>query len=240
MLENINPQSNQPVLGMRRRAQNNFLYLLGGLLFLFMLVPTLRLFSWGAVEVDLLRSLLLVAFSLFTIISVWSLHREQKIFRVGLALSVLNIGSAVTMLFFPTWAIEMVSAVLIIVFSVLSCYIAGRHVFGLQATDGNSLIGAVCVYLLLGLIWALVYDMLSFIWPTGSFQGLTIQGNSFQFDNFLYFSFVTLTTAGYGDITPLNPMVRTLAYMEMITGQFYMAILVSGLVAHFMGQRMSK
>ena len=48
-----------------------------------------------------------------------------------------------------------------------------------------------------------------------------------------------LTTAGYGDITPLNPLIRTVAYFEMITGQFYMAILVSGLVAHFMGLRMA-
>ena len=67
-----------------------------------------------------------------------------------------------------------------------------------------------------------------------------MQGDGIHIDNFLYFSFVTLTTAGYGDITPLNPIIRTLAYLEMITGQFYMAILVSGLVAHFMGQRMPR
>jgi voltage-gated potassium channel len=122
----------------------------------------------------------------------------------------------------------------------LSCFIAGRHVFSWRETDANSLTGAVCVYLLLGLIWALIYKVLAYLWPVGSFQGISIQGEGINIDTFLYFSFVTLTTAGYGDITPLNPMIRTLAYLEMITGQFYMAILVSGLVAHFMGQRMTR
>ncbi|MFZ4699260.1 MAG: potassium channel family protein, partial [Candidatus Methylumidiphilus sp.] len=118
--------------------------------------------------------------------------------------------------------------------------IAGRHVFSWRDTDVNSLIGAVCVYLLLGLIWALAYEALAIVWPEHSFQGLNLDNDTFHIDSFLYFSFVTLTTAGYGDITPLNPIVRTLAYLEMITGQFYMAIMVSGLVAHFMGQRMSR
>ena len=224
---------------MKKRLENNFFYLLGGLLSLFMLIPGLRLFAGTALEVDLLRSLVLVAFSLFTVISVWSLYREGVIFRIGLGLAVLNIVVAVAALFFHTHAVELCAFVLVILFSGLSCFIAGRHVFSWRETDANCLTGAVCVYLLLGLIWALLYELLGFLWPIGAFQGLTAQENSFQFDSFLYFSFVTLTTAGYGDITPLNPMVRTIAYLEMITGQFYMAILVSGLVAHFMGLRMS-
>jgi hypothetical protein len=228
----------EPVVGMKKHAQNNFVYLLGGLLFLFVLIPALRLFSGSALEVSLLRPLLLVVFSLFTVISVWSLYREGVLFRIGLWLAGLNIVIAVAAQFSPTQFIELCAIALVTVFSVLSCFIAGRHVFSWRETDANSLTGAVCVYLLLGLIWALIYELLAYLWPVGSFQGISIQGDSINIDTFLYFSFVTLTTAGYGDITPLNPMIRTLAYLEMITGQFYMAILVSGLVAHFMGQRM--
>jgi len=224
---------------MKKRIENNFFYLLGGLLSLFMLIPGLRMFFETVAEVYVLRSLLLVAFSLFTVISVWSLYREGVIFRIGLGLAGLNILVAVSALFIHTYAVELCAVVLVLLFSGLSCFIAGRHVFSLRETDANCLTGAVCVYLLLGLIWALGYELLAFLWPVGMFQGLTAQVNRFQFDSFLYFSFVTLTTAGYGDITPLNPMVRTIAYLEMITGQFYMAILVSGLVAHFMGLRMS-
>ena len=45
-----------------------------------------------------------------------------------------------------------------------------------------------------------------------------------------YYSFITLATVGYGDVTPVTPLARTLAWMEAITGQFYLAILVAGLV----------
>ena len=88
--------------------------------------------------------------------------------------------------------------------------------FSWHDTNANSMIGAICVYLLLGLIWAMVYVVFLFLFPQDAFQGLVSDGKSSQFDNILYFSFVTLTTTGYGDITPLNPLLRTVAYFEMI------------------------
>lgn len=222
------------------RRRNNFSYLLGGLLLLFLLPPCLHLYAGASLDVDLMRALMLTGFSLFMIISVWSLHRRHWTFHLGLGLAAVNISIAVAELIHHERLFELAASVSVIMFSVLSCYIAGRHVFGFRETDANTLVGAVCVYLLLGLIWAVVYTIFAFFWPEGAFQGLTLEAGKSQFDNFLYFSFVTLTTAGYGDITPLNPLVRMAAYMEMIVGQFYMAILVSGLVAHFMGQRMSR
>jgi voltage-gated potassium channel len=47
----------------------------------------------------------------------------------------------------------------------------------------------------------------------------------------MYYSFVTLTTVGYGDVTPISPTTRTFAWIEAITGQFYLAIIVAGLVS---------
>ena len=129
------------------------------------------------------------------------------------------------------------AGLILIAFSVLSCVIAVQDVFGWHKADTNILMGAVCIYLLLGLIWAILYDMFAILWPEASFNGLKFEEDRLQFDSFLYFSFVTLTTAGYGDITPVNPLIRTLAYLEMITGQFYMAVLVAGLVGLFMRQR---
>ena len=55
-------------------------------------------------------------------------------------------------------------------------------------------------------------------------------------DNFIYFSFVTLTTLGFGDLLPVSPLARFLVYMEAVPGVFYMAIVVSSLV----GARMPK
>ena len=224
----------------RRHPQNNFAFLLGGLLLLFILAPALHLYAVGNFEEDMLRFFLLAGFSLFTLVSVWSLYRDRWFFRLGLALVALNALVFFAAVFFHSRALEFCVFFLVILFSMLSCFIAGRHVFSWRDTDTNSLVGAVCVYLLLGLIFAMAYNMVSFMWPQGAFQGLAYDKASIQFDNFLYFSFVTLTSTGYGDITPVNPLMRTLTYIEMIVGQFYMAILVSGLVAHFMGLRMSR
>jgi voltage-gated potassium channel len=225
---------------MRKPARNNFTYLLGGLLLLLVLPPSLRQYFGTSADVDVMRVLLLAGFSLFNIISVWSLYRDRWVFHFGLVLALLNIVIAVSALFFHSIILELCSSVSVILFAALSCFIAGRHVFSLRDTNANSLIGAICVYLLLGLIWAMVYGTLLILLPQGAFQGLVFDGMSSQLDNILYFSFVTLTTSGYGDITPLNPLIRTIAYFEMITGQFYIAILVSGLVAHFMGARMAR
>ena len=55
-----------------------------------------------------------------------------------------------------------------------------------------------------------------------------------QLTELMYYSFVTITTLGYGDLTPLKPMVRTLAYLEAILGQFYVAVLVAWLVGMYL------
>ncbi len=225
---------------MRKIRQNNFAYLLCGLLSLMVLMPALRLLMSSKVEADLMRPVLLLVFSLFTMVGVWSLYLDRKVFRLGVAIAVFNIAIPVASLFFRSEILQICSALSVLFFAMLSGYAAARHVFSFTGdVDANSLFGAVCVYLLLGLIWALVYAVLNFIWPQGAFQGIAFDNKTWQFDTYLYFSFSTLTSVGYGDITPLHPLVRTIAYLEMITGQFYMAILVSGLVAHFMGKRIS-
>lgn len=221
----------------RKLAENNFAYLLGGLLFLFLLLPSLRLFLGTSAEVELIRDYLPVGFSLFILIGVWGLQGNRRFFHLGLALALLQVALAVVEQRTHIAAITVVATLNVLAFCVLNASLAAQHVFSWRHVDANTLMGAVCVYLLLGLIWALIYAMFAYFSPEGSFQGMTFQENAVQFDNFLYYSFVTLTTAGYGDITPVNPLLRTLAYLEMITGQFYMAILVAGLIGLFMGKR---
>jgi voltage-gated potassium channel len=218
-------------------AENNFAYLLGGLLFFFVLLPVLSLWLGRSTEAELMRDYLPVGFSLLILISVWGLHGNPRMFRFGLALALLQVGLAVVEQFTHAPIVKAFAALNVLAFGVLSALLAARHVFSWRRADTNTLIGAVCIYLLLGLIFALLYALIAYFWPEGSFNGIAFEKNSIQFDNFLYYSFVTLSTAGYGDITPVNPLLRTLAYLEMIVGQFYMAILVAGLVGLFMVKR---
>jgi voltage-gated potassium channel Kch len=88
--------------------------------------------------------------------------------------------------------------------------------------------GAVAAYLLLGLAWTLAYELVAFR-AAGAFSGTGLGGA--ERPDFIYFSFVTLTTVGYGDVTPVDPVARSLAVAEALTGQLYPAILLARLVS---------
>ena len=220
----------------RKLAENNFAYLLCALLIFFLLMPVLRV-SFQGRDAGLLKDFLPVGFSLLILVGVWGLQGNRRLFHLGLTLALVQVGFAVADRIGPAPALKMGLALNMLAFCVLNAYLGARHVFSWRRADTNTLIGAVCVYLLLGFIWALLYAISAYFLPDGAFNGLSFDEGIVQFDTFLYYSFVTLTSSGYGDITPVNPLVRTLSYLEMITGQFYMAILVAGLVGLFMGKR---
>jgi len=113
---------------------------------------------------------------------------------------------------------------------------SAQAVFVAGAVNFNKVMGSICIYLLLVICWAITYEFLQLLTP-GSFNGLdqAIQGS--QFDEFVYFSLVTITTLGYGDITPGNLVAGFFAGMEALVGVFYIAILVASLVGDFMAHR---
>jgi hypothetical protein len=101
----------------------------------------------------------------------------------------------------------------------------------------DTIASALATYLLFGLVWALFYVFFEHFDPD-AFAGLSRHvetglgnpGEKSQLKAMLYYSFTTLTTLGYGDIIPVNPLVRSLAVLEAAFGQIYMAILVARLV----------
>jgi len=115
----------------------------------------------------------------------------------------------------------------------LSLVIAlARSVFQSGRIDTNKILGAVCIYFLLGLIFALIYSLLevccpnSFNIPDYVSQGLRQQ----MVCDLIYFSNVTLTTLGYGDILPVSNLARTLTNLEAMAGQLYIAIVIARMV----------
>jgi Ion channel len=93
---------------------------------------------------------------------------------------------------------------------------------------GHRVQGGIAGYLLLGLVWAQAYALVEMLHP-GSFSGAITASAGHR--SFVYFSFVTLTTVGYGDILPVHPGARSLAMLEAVTGPLYVAILLARLVS---------
>jgi voltage-gated potassium channel len=97
----------------------------------------------------------------------------------------------------------------------------------------DSVLNAISAYLLFGLAWALSYWGIHTADPA-SFQGMAPPSANDEFVKFsetVYYSFVTMTTLGYGDITPQGRIAQTLTWLQAVTGQFYVAILVAWLVS---------
>jgi hypothetical protein len=108
-----------------------------------------------------------------------------------------------------------------------------RHLVTCEVTADN-VAGAVCAYLFLGLGIGTLYAIIETLRPD-SFRAAgelaaELTDPIHRRSTLVYFSFVTLTTAGYGDVVPVTALTRTLAMLEAVLGQFYLAVLVAGLV----------
>lgn len=91
--------------------------------------------------------------------------------------------------------------------------------------------GAIAAYLLLGLIFASIYDLLHRLVPEAFLHHGVLLADLPSTGSYIFFSFVTLTTTGYGDIVPVHPVARSLAVLEAITGQLFLAVLLARLVS---------
>ena len=104
-----------------------------------------------------------------------------------------------------------------------------------STSASNAIAGTLAIYLLLGLIWATLYAITLYFIP-GAFKGIELEAGVDAFPRVLYFSYVTLATLGYGEISPAVPISKTLAYLQAVTGTFFLAIVVASLI----GSRLKK
>lgn len=106
----------------------------------------------------------------------------------------------------------------------------GTEVFGTGTVTRDRIGGPVALYMLVGLVWADAYQLISVLLP-GSFAGILTHDGPLDRSTWVYFSFVTLTTVGYGDITPVARAARSLSNLEALIGQLYPAIVLARLVS---------
>jgi voltage-gated potassium channel len=215
-------------------GKNHFIYMLVALLLFLVVMPIAE--DHALLSEDIVR---LVAFSCLMIVGVFSLRESSGTFRLGLALAA--IGVTLNLLGFSSVQGNFVpgSLITLSLFLLLSIWASLKRVLFSDDLSFDRVVGTICVYLLLGTIWAVMYGLVDLLSP-GSFNGIDIADQSGWDARWIYFSFVTLTTLGYGDITPATNSARVLVYTEAIFGVFYMAILVAGLVSGYLAEAQKK
>ena len=211
--------------------QRRYLLLLGALLTLLVIEPIASSFG-------IMGSLFDVLLVFVMVILVLALARD-KVWRVVACIlcipaAMLSIGGHLLPSSAQVVSVTAGHAIGALFFVVVAGRIV-RSIFTSREVSLDSIFGAICGYLLLGIAWALMYALMHAANP-----------ESFQFDDsvrqqmeqgdygrnvFIYYSFVTLTTVGYGDVTPLSIPARTLSWVEAMTGQLYLAVLIAGLIS---------
>ena len=217
--------------------QWRYLFLLGALLILLVIQPIVSGFGTVGWLFDALFAFVMVMLVLAL--------AQDKVWRViacimCLPAATLSIGGH----FLTSSAREVSLFAGNLIAAVFFVLVTGKiihSIFVSRELSLDSIFGAICGYLLLGIAWGLMYARIHAVNP-----------ESFQFDDairqqmeqgdysrqiLIYFSFVTLTTVGYGDITPLSTPARTLAWVEAMTGQLYLAVLIAGLISSLVAKK---
>jgi voltage-gated potassium channel len=177
-----------------------------------------------------------LVFSGLLIIGVWSLRGGGRHFTVGMAFVIAGVVLNVLAINMPAQVLQHASILSLIGFMLVAITFTMKQIAIGTDINTNRIVGAICVYLLLGVIWAMTYTVIDMVLP-GSFAGFSPMANLGWDSEWLYFSFVTMTTLGYGDILPVSATARGFAYMQAIVGQFYIAILVAGLVGAYVSNK---
>lgn len=215
-------------------ARGNFFYLLFSLLLLLLVAPLFEGAFVGLMIVDIAYSAVLLA-------AVYAVSGKKRLFTLALVVVFAILAARWSSHFLNNDSFALASESLTLVFFLFIVCAMLSHVLKDEEVTANKICGALSVYLLIGVTWALLFTIIEGIRPQ-SFLIANVQGPSIRemSTEFMYYSFVTLTTLGYGDITPLTPTAKAFSFVEAVFGQIYLAVLIARLVGLHIAYSMKK
>jgi len=223
----------QSMMGMGKKIiENPYTYFLISILLVFIIEPIMAQVSHPVFP-------LLHFIFVFVIITVfWSLKLKKKYFvpcvvlaLAAFALELVHVvlrsrGAVVNLegIVISTYALFILLAIVIFIVKI----------FSTETVTLDTIRGGLSIYILFGFFWALLYQAFLIADP----NSISVQQEAYSFSNLLYYSFTTLTTLGYGDIVPINPLVRNVAVLEAVIGQLFLATFIARLIGlHLSHQR---
>lgn len=132
------------------------------------------------------------------------------------------------------------SYLLLSIYLGLLVFIFATQIIKFKTITINTIIATLCLYLVIGLFWGSLYALLYELDPASYSGALLENTDGNKFNLFIYFSIVTLTTLGYGDITPQTLEASSLCQLEAIVGQFFTAVVIAWLVGSYASSRTRK
>ena len=208
--------------------KDRFLFLIVLIVALIVLGPFVEGFMGLSLFMDLLFSTIFI-----TTIYAASQKKSHIIIAVILVIPTLlalwseNIAISNTLV-----TIGHICGLILFAFAVISILI---YIFSAQVVTRQTISAAIVVYLLIALMWTFIYRLMEILYPA-SFA--IAHRKLLDAENiYLYFSLVTITTLGYGDITPIGRQVTSLAVLEAVTGQIYLVVVVVWFVGMYVSRK---
>ena len=174
------------------------------------------------------QMLLGLFFATILLSGIYAVSQKKNLFVVACILALPTLAGRWSIYFISNPSLTLVGNSFSVLFFAFMAVTILAHVLRDKKVTTDTINGAICTYLMIGLTWASLFSVIESIHP-GSFDFSQPQTSSAD-ATFLYYSFTTLTTLGYGDIAPMTAPVRALSFLEAIIGQIYLTVLIARLV----------
>ena len=194
-------------------------------------ILTLIIFSpyyWSASSANYLHFIFLSLILLSAILTLKKSGNKLKVIQqAGYLIILITLTSAIT----NNSYVELVNRFLFVLFFMLVAINLLIGIVKSKEVDSDVIFSAVAVYVLFGFCGAVLAAVINFFNPAA----FSIESSySSQFHQYLYFSFITITTTGYGDILPITPLARNLAIFLALFGQLYLTVIIGILIGKYL------
>lgn len=198
----------------------------------FILFPVFEDIRYGLILINIMTSLIVL-------FGIHAVSETKKTVIIGLILGVpWFVLSWIDILVWPLpMPLMLVFNLFLVFFLAFTAGIILRFILRAREICSDILFGAICIYFLIGGTWSTIYMLLDTIQPGSIVNNIT---GTVDLSDLVYFSYITLTTLGYGEIIPIAGTARSLAIIEAIAGVMYIAIIISRLVGMFMVKSMKE